>query len=67
MTSAVSLPAANPLLAPQGSGAGHLFWGLRIDRPLPHHDAGVGEPPPGAGVGLVVLVRDHDLVALAPQ
>lgn len=39
----------------------------RVDRPLPNGDAALGEPPPDAGVRLVVLVGDDDGVTLGPS
>jgi len=41
--------------------------GLRIDPPFAHHDAGFGQAPPDAGIGLVILVGDDDLVARGHQ
>ena len=41
--------------------------GCRVDSPFPHHDAGVGQTPPGATIGLVILVGDDDLVTVVPH
>ena len=36
---------------------------LGVDRPFAHFDAAIGKAPPVAGIGLMVLVGDHDGVA----
>ena len=35
---------------------------LAVKLPFPHLDAAVGKPPPGAGVGLVILIGDDDCI-----
>ncbi len=39
----------------------------RVDPPLLHDDAGVGEAAPGPAVRLMILVGDDDLVAVVPH